>query len=51
MLDALEQSSDGGGWAQLGTFESYLTKLQPDSDSRLCGFMCAQSNAGQSTAF
>ena len=38
MLDALEQSSDDGGWAHLGTFGSYLTKLQPDFDSRLFGF-------------
>jgi len=38
MLDALEQSSDEGGWAQLGTFGSYLTKLQPDFDSRNFGF-------------
>ena len=38
MLDALEQSSDEDGWAQLGTFGSYLTKLQPDFDSRNYGF-------------
>jgi uncharacterized LabA/DUF88 family protein len=38
VLDALEQSSDEGGWAQLGTFGSYLTKLQPDFDSRNYGF-------------
>jgi uncharacterized LabA/DUF88 family protein len=38
MLDALEQSSDEGGWAYLGTFGSYLTKLQPDFDSRNFGF-------------
>ncbi|RRJ85182.1 NYN domain-containing protein [Aestuariirhabdus litorea] len=38
MLDALEQSSDDDGWAQLGTFGSYLTKLQPDFDSRNFGF-------------
>jgi hypothetical protein len=25
------------GWAHLGTFGSYLTKLQPDFDSRLFG--------------
>src|SRR5690606_34206914 len=34
VLDALEQSSDDDGWAQLGTFGSYLNKLQPDFDSR-----------------
>jgi len=38
ILDALEQSSDDAGWAHLGTFGSYLTKLQPDFDSRLYGF-------------
>jgi hypothetical protein len=38
MLDALELSSDDSGWAHLGTFGSYLTKLQPDFDSRLYGY-------------
>lgn len=38
ILDALEQSSDENGWAHLGTFGSYLTKLQPDFDSRVYGF-------------
>ncbi len=38
VLDALEQSSDDNGWAQLGTFGSYLIKLQPDFDSRSFGF-------------
>lgn len=38
VLDALEQSSDDDGWAQLGTFGSYLTKLQSDFDSRNYGF-------------
>ena len=38
LLAALEQSSDDAGWAQLGTFGSYLTKLQPDFDSRLYGY-------------
>lgn len=38
VLDALEQSSDESGWAHLGTFGSYLTKLQPDFDSRLFGY-------------
>lgn len=38
ILDALEQSCDDAGWAHLGTFGSYLTKLQPDFDSRLFGF-------------
>jgi len=38
VLSALEQSSDDSGWAHLGTFGSYLTKLQPDFDSRLYGY-------------
>ncbi len=38
LLRALEQSTDDEGWAQLGTFGSYLTKLQPDFDSRLYGY-------------
>ena len=38
ILTALEQSTDDTGWAQLGTFGSYLTKLQPDFDSRLFGY-------------
>jgi len=38
MLDALELSGDDAGWAHLGTFGSYLTKIQPDFDSRLYGF-------------
>lgn len=38
MLDALEESADDSGWANLGTFGSYLTKLQPDFDSRLYGY-------------
>ncbi len=38
LLTALEQSTDDAGWAQLGTFGSYLTKLQPDFDSRLYGY-------------
>ncbi len=38
MLEALEMASDDSGWANLGTFGSYLTKLQPDFDARLYGF-------------
>lgn len=38
VLQALEQASDDSGWANLGTFGSYLTKLQPDFDARLFGF-------------
>jgi len=38
ILTALEQSTDDAGWAQLGTFGSYLTKLQPDFDSRSYGY-------------
>jgi hypothetical protein len=38
VLTALEQSVDDSGWAGLGAFGSYLTKLQPDFDSRLYGY-------------
>ncbi|MGU5525823.1 MULTISPECIES: NYN domain-containing protein [Aeromonas] len=38
VLEALEQSGDEAGWAHLGTFGSYLTKLQPDFDSRIYGY-------------
>ncbi len=38
VMDALDQSSDENGWAHLGTFGSYLTKLQPDFDSRVYGY-------------
>lgn len=38
IVEALENSYDHTGWAHLGTFGSYLLKLQPDFDSRLYGF-------------
>ena len=38
VLTALEQSIDDTGWANIATFGSYLTKLQPDFDSRLYGY-------------
>lgn len=38
VLTALEHSIDDTGWAHLGTFGSYLNKLQPDFDSRLYGY-------------
>lgn len=38
VLTALEQSIDDAGWAHLGTFGSYLNKLQSDFDSRLYGY-------------
>jgi hypothetical protein len=39
ILAALEQSaSDDAGWTQLGTFGSYINKLQPDFDSRRYGY-------------
>ncbi len=38
VLEALGKASDDTGWAHLGTFGSYLTKLQPDFDSRLFGY-------------
>lgn len=37
-MEALEKSADDSGWAHLGTFGSYLQKIQPDFDSRLYGF-------------
>jgi hypothetical protein len=37
LLNALAKSSDEHGWAHLGTFGSYLTKLQPDFDPRTFG--------------
>lgn len=38
LMEALEKSSDDSGWAHLGTFGSYLQKIQPDFDARLYGF-------------
>ncbi len=38
ILQALDQSSDDSGWAHLGTFGSFLTKLQSGFDSRLYGY-------------
>jgi len=35
---ALEQATDDSGWAHLGTFGGYLTKLRPDFDSRNFGY-------------
>ncbi|MHC1725083.1 MAG: NYN domain-containing protein [Syntrophobacteraceae bacterium] len=35
---ALEQASDDRGWAHLGNFGSYLTKLKPDFDPRNFGY-------------
>jgi hypothetical protein len=35
---AFEQSSDEQGWAHLGLFGSYLTKLRPDFDARNFGY-------------
>jgi hypothetical protein len=37
-MEALEKSADDSGWAHLGTFGSYLQKIQPDFDSRLHGY-------------
>ncbi|MDR1351065.1 MAG: NYN domain-containing protein [Zoogloeaceae bacterium] len=36
--NALEQSSDDTGWADLGAFGNHLTKLRSDFDPRLYGF-------------
>jgi len=38
VLEALNNSYDDTGWANLGTFGGYLAKLKPDFDSRLYGF-------------
>lgn len=38
VFPALEQSIDDTGWAHLGTFGSYLNKLQLDFDARLYGY-------------
>ncbi len=38
LMEALDRSADDSGWAHLGTFGSYLQKIQPDFDTRLYGF-------------
>ncbi|TAH52734.1 MAG: NYN domain-containing protein [Betaproteobacteria bacterium] len=38
LMEALDKSADDSGWAHLGTFGSYLQKIQPDFDSRLYGY-------------
>jgi hypothetical protein len=38
VLSALEHTGDDAGWAHLGAFGGYLSKLQPDFDSRMYGF-------------
>ena len=38
LMEALDRSVDESGWTQLGTFGSYLQKIQPDFDTRLYGF-------------
>ena len=38
LMEALEKSIDDSGWSQLGTFGSYLQKIQPDFNSRLHGY-------------
>ncbi len=38
MLTAVDETSDESGWANLGAFGSYLTKVQPDFDPRTYGF-------------
>ncbi len=38
ILQALDKSCDDTGWAHLGTFGSFLTKLKPDFDVRIFGF-------------
>jgi uncharacterized LabA/DUF88 family protein len=36
--EALEKASDDSGWADLGNFGNYLTKLRPDFDPRSFGY-------------
>ena len=38
VVQALDQAEADDGWANIGAFGSYLTKLQPDFDPRLYGF-------------
>jgi hypothetical protein len=38
LIEALDKSAEESGWSNLGTFGSYLQKIQPDFDSRLHGF-------------
>ncbi|MBK7953752.1 MAG: NYN domain-containing protein [Candidatus Accumulibacter sp.] len=38
LMEALDKSVDDAGWANLGTFGSYLQKIQPDFDSRIYGY-------------
>jgi uncharacterized LabA/DUF88 family protein len=38
LMEALTKSVDEAGWSHLGTFGSYLQKIQPDFDTRLYGF-------------
>lgn len=38
LMEALDKSVDDTGWSHLGTFGSYLRKIQPDFDSRLYGY-------------
>lgn len=38
MLHALRQATDDNGWAHLGNFGSYLTKLKPEFDPRIYGY-------------
>lgn len=38
ILEALDQSIDDDGWAQIATFGSYLNKLKPEFDSRQYGY-------------
>lgn len=38
LMEALTRSEDETGWSHLGTFGSYLQKIQPDFDTRIYGF-------------
>ena len=38
LIEALDRSVHESGWTQLGTFGSYLQKIQPDFDTQLHGY-------------
>jgi hypothetical protein len=38
LMEALDKSEDDTGWSNLGTFGSYLQKIQPDFDTRIYGY-------------
>ncbi len=38
IMQSIEKACDDTGWANLGTFGSYLTKVQSDFDTRIFGY-------------